>query len=248
VTIGRSSTPGLRLAGDSAFLIELEAVIDPAVSAKAIAIASALLGANVAGVRDVVTAYRSVAVFFDPLVTDADVLRSAMTEACRATPQVTSGASIDVPVSYGGEDGPDLESLSVWAQMAPDAVIERHASATYRVFMLGFLPGFAYMGSVDTAIAAPRHATPRTRVPAGSVGIAGRQTGIYPCESPGGWQVIGRTRTPVFDPSRQPASLFAPGDSVRFVREIAGPAPRRAVGRVLSDPAGTIAPMRGQSS
>jgi biotin-dependent carboxylase-like uncharacterized protein len=120
-------------------------------------------------------------------------------------------------VAYGGPSGPDLDLVASLAGCTPQTVIDRHVSRTYRVFMLGFLPGFAYMASVDETIAAPRRASPRLRVPAGSVGIAGRQTAVYPLESPGGWQIIGRTALHVFDPTRAEASLFTPGDHVRFV-------------------------------
>jgi biotin-dependent carboxylase-like uncharacterized protein len=125
-------------------------------------------------------------------------------------------------VAYGGEFGPDLEAVAAFAGLTPGDVIERHAAVDYRVFMLGFLPGFAYMGTVAREIAAPRKATPRLRVPGGSVGIAGPQTAIYPRDSPGGWQIIGRTALQLFDPARRPPTLFAPGDTVRFVRQLSG--------------------------
>ncbi len=211
--------PGSRIreAGDSALLLELDAVIDPAVNARAIAIAAAVAAEHRAGVRDVIPTYRSVAVHFDPLVADVDALRESLRRAADAPPAVNVGALVEVPVAYGGENGPDLDEVATFAKLSPAAVVERHCAAEYRVFMLGFLPGFAYMGTVDDAIAAPRKATPRTRIPAGSVGIAGKQTGVYPRQSPGGWQLIGRTGLQIFDPFRTPASLFAAGDRVRFV-------------------------------
>lgn len=208
-----------REAGDSALLLELDAVIDPAVNARAIGIAAAVAGKRLAGVRDVIPAYRSVAVHFDPLATDVEALTKAVRDAADSAPAAPEGALVEVPVSYGGEEGPDLPDVAAFAGLSIENVIERHSSIEYRVFMLGFLPGFAYMASVDETIAAPRKATPRTRVPGGSVGIAGRQTGIYPRPSPGGWQLIGRTSLPVFDPSREPASIFAPGDRVKFVAD-----------------------------
>ena len=215
----RDPGSGIRVvdAGDSGLLLELEATIDPAVNAHAIAIASAVAAEHRAGVRDVIPAFRSVAVHFDPLVADVDALREALRRAADTAPAARDGALVEVPVAYGGEDGPDLDEVAAFAKLPPAAVVERHCGTEYRVFMLGFLPGFAYLGTVDTAIAAPRKATPRTRIPAGSVGIAGRQTGIYPRQSPGGWQLIGRTAVTVFDPLREPASLFAPGDRVKFV-------------------------------
>jgi KipI family sensor histidine kinase inhibitor len=216
----------VREAGDSALLLDLRATqappldLDWSVTARAIAIAAHVRTRALAGVRDVVSTFQSVAVFFDPLATDVAAVAAALHEVAEGS-YVVSGVSRtrDVPVVYGGYAGPDLGEVAAHAGLTPEAVIERHASKTYRVFMLGFVPGFAYMGSVDEAIAAPRRATPRVRVRAGSVGIAGRQTGIYPRESPGGWQIIGRTPLQLFDPDRTPPALFAPGDQVRFVPE-----------------------------
>ena len=207
----------IREAGDSALLLELEAVIDAQVNAQAIAAAQAMRDASIDGVRDVVSTYRSVAVYFDPLRADASVVRTALERASHARGTTAAGRTIEVPVVYGGDAGPDLAEVAAFAGLSVDAVVERHAGAEYRVFLLGFLPGFAYMGAVPQAIAAPRRATPRLRVAAGSVGIAGPQTAVYPRDSPGGWQIIGRTALQVFDPEKSPAALFAPGDTVRFV-------------------------------
>jgi inhibitor of KinA len=119
-------------------------------------------------------------------------------------------------VCYGGDLGPDLESVAARAKLTADEVVRLHAGRTYRVFMLGFVAGFAYMGIVDDRIAVPRHSSPRVRVPLGSVGIAGVQTGIYPAETPGGWQLIGRTPVKPFDPSRAEPFLLKAGDAVEF--------------------------------
>jgi inhibitor of KinA len=129
---------------------------------------------------------------------------------------------IDIPVRYGGADGPDLTEVAEHCGLTPEEVVRIHCSALYTVHMIGFMPGFPYLGGLDPRIAAPRKAEPRMRVPAGSVGIAGRQTGIYPLESPGGWQLIGRTDIRLFDPRRDPPALLRIGDRVRFV-EVAGP-------------------------
>lgn len=211
------ATPRIREVGDSALLIELEEAIDPDVNARAVAIGEAIRLAGVDGLRDVVTTYRSVGVFFDPLRAELAAVKLAAARATGATGSLTAGQLHEVEVVYGGEAGPDLEDVGKWAGLAARDVARRHAEHTYRVYMLGFLPGFAYMGRVDPAIAAPRRSAPRLRVPAGSVGIAGAQTGVYPLQSPGGWQLIGRTDAPLFDPGRERPSLFAPGDSVRFV-------------------------------
>jgi KipI family sensor histidine kinase inhibitor len=208
----------IREAGDSALLLELgEPVIDPELNARAIAIARAIREQAIPGVRDVVSTFRSVAVFFDPLSADVAAVAAALHHAENAAPSSVAGRTVDIPVVYGGESGPDLAELAAFARCTPEAVIERHAGTVYRVYMLGFLPGFPYMAHVDATIAAPRRAIPRLRVAAGSVGIAGVQTGIYPRESPGGWQIIGRTASTLFDQAQLPPALLAPGDRVRFV-------------------------------
>ena len=205
-------------AGDSALIVEFEERIDPAINARAIALADSLQAAAIAGVRDVVPTYRSVAVFFDPLRTNYDTLLERIErDAGRPAPDAARQAEpLRIPVCYGGDLGPDLGAVAAFGGISADEVIALHASATYRVFMLGFVPGFAYMGIVDARIAAPRHSTPRVRVPAGSVGIAGVQTGIYPTETPGGWQLIGRTPVKPFDANRAQPFLMKGGDAVRF--------------------------------
>ena len=191
-------------------------MIDPRVNARAVAVAAAIRHASPPGLRDVVPTFRSVAIYFDPLKAQPGVFRDALARVEGVVPQVLEGTRIEVPVAYGGEPGPDLATIAEWAGISAAEVAERHAGAEYRVFMLGFLPGFAYLGPVDSVISAPRRDTPRLRVPVGSVGIAGRQTGIYPRESAGGWQIIGRSALKVFDPGRVRAALFSPGDTVRF--------------------------------
>ena len=207
----------IREAGDSALLLELDAVIDPQVNARAIAVAAAVRDAAMRGVRDVTSTFRSVAVYFDPLTTDAAAVRALLERAAASPADAPQGRRVEVEVAYGGEFGPDLETVAAFARLTPAQVVDRHASADYRVFMLGFLPGFAYLGVVAPEIAAPRRAVPRLRVPGGSVAIAGPQTAIYPRDSPGGWQIIGRTALQLFAPAREPATLFAPGDTVRFI-------------------------------
>ena len=206
-------------AGDSALFVEFEERIDIEVNARTIALADAVQGAAIAGVCDVVPTYRSVAIYFDPLRVDYDALMTRVEhELAQPRAQVTTTtAPISIPVCYGGELGPDLPSVAAFARVSEDEVVRLHTSTTYRVFMLGFVAGFAYMGIVDRRIAMPRHATPRVRVPPGSVGIAGVQTGIYPAETPGGWQLIGRTPVKPFDPARAEPFLMKAGDAVQFV-------------------------------
>ena len=207
-------------AGESALIVEFEERIDPDVNARTIACAEAIQSFRLAGVRDVVPTYRSIAVYFDPLRTDTDALMRRVEQAASEPPPASSAARapIRIPVCYGGELGPDLGTVAAFAGMPEDEVVRVHTSTTYRVFMLGFVAGFAYLGIVDPQIAAPRHSTPRVRVPIGSVGIAGMQTGIYPAETPGGWQLIGRTPLKPFDPSRDDPFLMKAGDSVQFYR------------------------------
>lgn len=205
-------------AGDSALIVEFEERIDPVVNARTIACAEAIQSARVAGVRDVVPTYRSVAVYFDPLRTDRDLLTQCLErEAGRPVPPASAARTpVRIPVCYGGDLGPDLADVAAFAGLTEADVVRTHAAGAYRVFMLGFVPGFAYLGIVDPRIAMPRHATPRVRVPAGSVGIAGVQTGVYPAETPGGWQLIGRTPIEPFDSSRDDPFLMRAGDTVQF--------------------------------
>ena len=167
---------------------------------------------------DVSPAGASILIRFDPRVFDHAAV-AAQVELLLAdqTPAPAPPERIvEIPVSYGGEHGPDLEEVARRAGLSPDEVIRRHAENTYDVYFLGFLPGFAYMGSVPEAIACPRLPEPRPQVPAGSVGIAGRMTGVYPMPTPGGWRIIGRTPMSLFDPEHRPMALLRTGDRVRF--------------------------------
>lgn len=198
-------------------LVEFESRIDVGVNRRVTALAATIAADAIAGVRDIVPTYRSLAICFDPLRTDVIALEGRIEAAVNALHDAASAtASVEVPVCYGGVYGPDLESVAAFANMSPDEVVAIHSGRTYRVFMLGFLPGFAYMGLVDDRIAAPRHANPRMAVPKGSVGIAGQQTGVYPLDTPGGWQIIGRTPLDPFDMRRADPFLFAAGNEVRF--------------------------------
>jgi KipI family sensor histidine kinase inhibitor len=205
-------------AGDAGLLVEWPARIDPETSGRAIALADALRTRWGATIRDAVVGYCSLTVYFDPSVVDAGALESQLRDlAADVSPSAASnGPLIDVPVCYGGDLGPDLSDVARFAGISPDEVIALHSGATYRVYVIGFVPGFPYMATVDSRIAAPRRAVPRTRVPAGSVAIAAGQTGIYPTETPGGWHLIGRTRVKPYDGSRPEPFLFHPGDHVRF--------------------------------
>jgi len=205
-------------AGDSAVIVEFDARIDVAINARAIAVAESVQSAAIPGVRDVVPTYCSVAIYFDPLRTNYDALLARVEQDAAQMPRMDRIAreAVRVPVSYGDDLGPDLDAVATFARITADEVVQIHTRATYRVFMLGFVAGFAYMGTVDERIAMPRHATPRVRVPLGSVGIAGVQTGVYPAETPGGWRLIGRTPLKPFDPGRAEPFLMRAGDAVQF--------------------------------
>jgi KipI family sensor histidine kinase inhibitor len=211
----------IREAGDTMLLVELDQAIDPTINTRVINLAGRLQRRIGRVVRDVVPGYCSIGVHFDPLQTDIAALQRVITEEARLalhdTIVSTVSEPVEIPVRYGGEFGPDLSQVAQLAGCSEDEVVERHTGRTYRVYMLGFVPGFAYMGRVDASIAMPRHRVPRERVPAGSVGIAGEQTGVYPISTPGGWQLIGRTDAVMFDASRETPSLLQPGDQVRFV-------------------------------
>lgn len=210
----------IRECGESMLLVELEAAIDPVINERAILLAARIRSRRARGIRDVAPGYCTVGVHFDPLQTDLAALEHAIQveySAIEAIDAIAGRSVIEIPVQYGGDGGPDLAAVAQFAGCTEQEVIARHSGVTYRVYMLGFVPGFSYMGRVDPNIAAPRHRVPRERVAAGSVGIAGGQTGVYPVDSPGGWQLIGRTDRVMFDPNREQPSLLAPGDLVRFV-------------------------------
>ena len=204
--------------GDACVSLQFAAEIDPTVNAGCIALAESLERLGVSGVRDVVPTYNAVTVHFDPLATDRQALGVLLSELA-ATPssEEIAARTIEIPVNYGGDGGPDLAAVAAFANCSQADVVRIHAQTAYRVYMLGFLPGFAYLGTVDARIAMPRLDTPRMRVAAGSIGIAGSQTGIYPCDTPGGWRIIGRTSVKIFDASRPEPFLLKAGDRVKFV-------------------------------
>lgn len=206
---------------DDALLLRLGDAIDGPTNACVHAVAARLGARPPSWLRDLVPAYASVGVFFDDSQVQADAVESWLRAALAPLPggpgSATAARTVEVPVVYGGEAGPDLESAAAELGLDPAKLAARHAAGEYTVAMIGFAPGFPYLLGLDPALALPRLATPRTTVPAGSVGIGGAQTGIYPRESPGGWRLIGRTPLTLFDPMCEPPALLAPGDRVRFV-------------------------------
>ncbi|GAA5010044.1 5-oxoprolinase subunit PxpB [Pseudoluteimonas lycopersici] len=209
--------------GEDALLLRLGDGIDADTNARVHALAARIDAARPPWLRDLVPAYASLALFVDASACDGDDPLADAEAWLHALPPddgdpaSSQGALHEVPVRYGGEHGPDLDAVAEHAGLSPRQVIELHADGEYRVAMLGFAPGFPYLLGLDPALSMPRLATPRTRVEAGSVGIGGEQAGIYPRPGPGGWRIIGRTEVVLFDPARDPPSLLAPGDRLRFV-------------------------------
>ncbi len=194
--------------------------IDPDANARAHRIVARLRALSPPWLRDLVPTYAAVGVFFDPDAIAAETVRDWLLAQCATdAPDRSSGDAriVEIPVRYGDDFGADLDDAATALGIDRDTLIARHNAPLYTVAMLGFAPGFPYLLGLDASLALPRLATPRTRVPAGSVGIGGAQTGIYPRESPGGWRLIGRTPLRLFDPGREHPSLLAPGDRVRFV-------------------------------
>ncbi len=205
--------------GDRAWLVSFGSGVDVETSARVLGLARWIGAQRWAGVLDVVPALTALAVHVSPEAAQSGRVEHSLARAV-AEPRdepMTEGPLVEIAVSYGGDDGPDLLAVADAVGLSPEQVVRRHCAVTYRVCMLGFLPGFPYLGVVDPSIQVPRHAAPRTRVTAGSVGLAGAQTGIYPRESPGGWQIIGRTPEWLFDLTRTPPARLMPGDRVRFV-------------------------------
>ena len=190
----------------------------PAVAARVQAAAAAIENALGDHLVDMVPSYASVLILYDPLATDHLAVSHRVREAVAQLQEVDSslGRQVVLPVYYALEAGADLEALAQRVGLSPEQVIELHAGIEYRVYAIGFAPGFAYLGQVDERIAAPRLATPRLKVPRGAVAIADRQTAVYPAVSPGGWNLIGRCPTRMFDPSATPCMPVSVGDRVQF--------------------------------
>lgn len=169
-------------------------------------------------VRDVVPGMNNLTLLFDPLAADTQQLSDRLHKAWEiAAVSRKAGKKVEIPVVYGGDSGPDLEQVAHYVNLSTDEVIRRHTATEYVVYFIGFQPGFPYLGGLDPQLHVPRRSAPRLVVPAGSVGIGGSQTGIYPAASPGGWQLIGRSDLQLFDPDKTPPTLLQPGDRVCFV-------------------------------
>ncbi len=213
--------------GDGALRIELGERIDEATQQRVQAACAALDAAAIPGCTELVPAYTTVTVHYDAVAAVAagappdDVAgwlgaRAELALGKLSAKSARKAVSVEIPVCYGGEFGPDLTRVAAQAKLSVEEVIKRHASASYTVALVGFSPGFPYLSGLPPQLSTPRLAQPRAQVPAGSVGIAGAQTGVYPLATPGGWNLIGRTPLRLFRPEQNPPVLLQPGDRVKF--------------------------------
>ena len=206
-------------AGDKAISVELGNTISVPVNRRVHDLLAAVESRDIPGVTDLAPSYRSLLVYYDPLLASFSDLTQRLSELEQNLDQAAPHAPkvLEIPTVYGGEYGPDLAHVAEHNGLTAEEVIQIHSGAEYLVYMMGFTPGFPYLGGMSERIATPRLQTPRPLIPAGSVGIAEQQTGVYPIESPGGWQLIGRTPVQLFDPQREPPAVVAAGDFIRFV-------------------------------
>lgn len=205
--------------GDSSLLVQFGDEIDISINQRVHALACLVEASSMQGVIETVPAYATLLVQYDPLIILFAQVRDFVREKITQVDEIVTRKprQVEVPVRYGGEYGIDLKNIASYLRLRVEDIIRIHTQRTYTVYMMGFTPGFPYMGKLDDALIMPRLETPRTRVPAGTVAIAGSQTGIYPIASPGGWQLIGWTPLQLFDPKSETPFLFAPGDEVKFI-------------------------------
>jgi len=213
--------PRIVALGDSSILIQLGEEIDLGVNQRVHALAGLVEPSAIAGIIETVPAYATLLVHYDPVILSFNQIKNTLREKLTHIQERESRTPrrVEVPVRYGGELGSDLDSVAAHCGLRVEDVIRIHSEKIYTVYMMGFTPGYPYMGKLDDALIMPRFETPRIRVPAGTVAIAGSQTGIYSIESPGGWNLIGWTPLKLFDPESDSPFLFAPGDEVKFIVE-----------------------------
>lgn len=206
-------------AGDASLLIEFGREISPEINAKITATVQLMKEQHIEGVVDIIPAFCSLLINYDPRVLSYDELSKRMKRLLNM--EIKAGESrrrvFEIPVCYGGKYGPDLANIAEHAGLTEEEVVKIHSSRDYLIYMLGFLPGFCYLGGLDERIHTPRLANPRLKINAGSVGIGGSQTGIYPLDSPGGWQLMGMTPVKTYDPDREVPILLSAGDYIRFI-------------------------------
>jgi len=206
------------IVGDRAVFIEFANKISPEINRKVHIMASIIEKEKIEGIIEIVPTYRSLSIYYDPLKIELDNLLEKLEEV-KSSPdeiKIPSPKIIEIPTVYGGKYGQDLEFVAKYNNLSQEEVIKIHSGRNYLVYMFGFSPGFTYLGGMDERIATPRLKTPRIKIAGGSVGIAEKQTGIYPLESPGGWRLIGRTPLKLFNPDKEPPVPFLPGDYLKF--------------------------------
>lgn len=205
--------------GECAVTVEFSREMDPRAGEAAVRLAGELRRRDAAGICEIIPTYRSVTICYDPFVISFDEIKK-LTVSCmrrsRKGEQGDGGRRFYIPVCYGGRFGADLEYIARETGLDMREIVRRHISREYPINMIGFLPGFPYLSGMDETIAVPRLENPRELIPAGSVGIGGKQTGVYPIASPGGWRLIGRTPVRLYDPHRNPPVLYTAGDRIRF--------------------------------
>lgn len=205
--------------GDSALLIQFEQEISPEVNRRIAAVVKLIRVQQISGIVDMIPTYASLLINYNPLVIRYSELHRRVESIVKMDTKTETVRKrvYEIPVLYGGEYGPDLRNIAEHAGLSEEEVVQIHSSQDYLIYMLGFLPGFTYLGGLDARIHTPRLANPRVLIPAGSVGIGGSQTGIYPMDSPGGWQLMGMTPVKTYDPDREKPILVEAGDYIRFV-------------------------------
>lgn len=211
--------PVIRTAGDTGLIVEFGEGIHPEINQKIRTITAAFKDKNLSGVLEIIPSYRSLLFIYDPVKTSPDRLISHLEtiEHEAVANNNISGRCIDIPVCYGETFGPDIQNVCDSAGLDQESVIALHSDPEYLIYMVGFTPGFPFLGGLNEKLSTPRLETPRVSVPAGSVGIANNQTGMYPIASPGGWQIIGRTPLTLFAPDRKNPFLYEAGDKIKFV-------------------------------
>lgn len=207
------------IAGDRALVVEFGDKIEEQVNSKIRSLTVAIEQEGIIGINETIPTYRSLMVIYDPMIMELDelisVLKSIILKMHKL--ELPEAKVIEIPTLYGGEYGPDIEFVADHNKILIDEVIKIHTDREYLIYMIGFTPGFPYLGGMSDKIEVPRLQKPRTKIPVGSVGIAGKQTGIYPVESPGGWQLIGRTPVKLYDPYRKDPVLLNAGDYIKFI-------------------------------
>ncbi len=216
---GLFEKPILRPVGDRGLLVEYGDSIEPSINRKVRFMTLALHQEALAGVVEIIPAYRSLMIVYDPVTTSLERLERAIESLERSLDRlnIPPPNTVTIPVLYGGNRGPDIDFVATIHGLTVDDVIRIHSGATYQIYLIGFTPGFPFLGGLPEILHTPRLKTPRPVVPAGSVGIANNQTGVYPVECPGGWRLIGQTPLRLFDPGRKNPFLYETGDLIRFV-------------------------------